>query len=108
MGLARDVEDSHSRYGYFPKLMVAGRLNGTFADRPVVITADDSGVTIDVSSLRSAWQLRTYVHSVVPVLQWMKAGHIPLTVRVGRYVSMPVLPQPSLLVKLLTASLTKS
>ncbi len=37
-----------------PKLILARRLTGTVDGRPVVISADDAGVTIDLSSLRSA------------------------------------------------------
>lgn len=78
MGSARDIEDPHAGHGYVPKLILAGRLVGTFDGRPVVISADESGLSLDVSSLYSGWQLRNYSSSVFPVLEWLNASHIPL------------------------------
>jgi hypothetical protein len=83
---------------------LAGRLAGTFDGRPVVISADEAGVFLDVSTLYSGWQLRKYSSSVLPVLGWLNASHVPLTVRVAG-VSVPVLPKSGLLVRFFAPSL---
>lgn len=104
MGPARDHENPHAGHGYVPKLIVAGRLAGTIDGRPVVISADEAGVFLDVSTLYSGWQLRKYSSSILPVLGWMNALHIPLTVRVAG-VAIPVLPKPGLLVRFFAPTL---
>jgi hypothetical protein len=86
---------------------LAGRLTGTFDGRPVVISADEAGVFLDVSTLYSGWKLRKYSSAVLPVLDWLNALHIPLTVRVAGAVSVPLLPKSGLLVRLFAPSLAK-
>ena len=100
MGYARHTEDSHAGHRYVPKLILAGRLTGTLDGRPVVISADDAGLTLDLSSLRSAWTLRKYVGVGLPLLQLLKAAHIPLTLRLAGGVPVPVLPKAGWLVRL--------
>ncbi len=100
MGSARHTEDSHAGHRHVPKLILAGRLTGTLDGRPVVISADDAGLTLDLSSLRSAWTLRKYVGVGLPFLQLLKAAHIPLTLRLAGGVSVPVLPKAGWLVRL--------
>jgi hypothetical protein len=104
VGSARDNEDPDAGHGYVPKLILAGRLAGTLDGRPVVISADEAGVFLDVSTLYSGWQLRKYSSSVLPVLGWLNAWHVPLTVRVAG-VSVPVLPKAGLLVRFFAPSL---
>jgi hypothetical protein len=84
---------------------LAGRLTGTFDGRPVVISADDAGVLLDVSTLYSGWQLRKYSSAAFPVFEWLNASHIPLTVRVAGAVSVPLLPKAGLLVRFFAPSL---
>jgi hypothetical protein len=105
VGSARDNEDPDAGHGYVPKLILAGRLAGTFDGRPVVISADEAGVFLDVSTLYSGWQLRKYSSSVLPVLGWLNYFHVPLTVRVAGVVSVPVLPKAGLLVRFFAPSL---
>jgi len=105
VGSARDNEDPDAGHGYVPKLILAGRLAGTFDGRPVVISADEAGVFLDVSTLYSGWQLRKYSSSVLPVLGWLNTWHVPLTVRVAGVVSVPVLPKAGLLVRFFAPSL---
>ena len=100
MGSARHTEDSHAGHRHVPKLILAGRLTGTLDGRPVVISADDAGLTLDLSSLRSAWTLRKYVSVGLPFLQFLKAAHIPLTLRLAGSLSVPVLPKAGWLVRL--------
>ena len=104
MGSARDDKDSHSGHRHVPKLILAGRLTGTFDGRPVVISADDAGLVLDVSTLYSAWRLRKYSNAVLPVLKGLNEVHIPLTIRVAG-VSVPLLPKSGLLVRLFAPSL---
>ena len=107
MGSARDDEDSNAGHRHVPKLILAGRLTGTLDGRPVVISADKSGLTLDVSSLYSGWQLRKYSSAVLPVLKWLNALHIPLTMRVAGAVAVPVLQKAGLLVRLFAPALAK-
>ena len=100
MGSARNTEDSYAGHRHVPKLILAGRLTGTLDGRPVVISANDAGVTLHLSSLRSAWTLRKYVSVGLPFLQFLKAAHIPLTLRLAGSLSVPVLPQAGWLVRL--------
>lgn len=104
MGSARDDEDPHSGHRHVPKLILAGRLTGTFDGRPVVISADDAGVVLDVPTLYSGWRLRTYSNAALPVLKGLNALHIPLTIRVAG-VSVPLLPKSGLLVRLFAPSI---
>jgi hypothetical protein len=83
---------------------LAGRLTGTFDGRPVVISADDAGLVLDVSTLYSGWRLRKYSNAVLPVLKGLNDVHIPLTIRVAG-VSVPLLPKSGLLVRLFAPSL---
>ena len=104
MGSARDDEDSHSGHRHVPKLILAGRLTGTFDGRPVVISADEAGVVLDVSTLFSGWRLRKYSNAVLPLLKGLNAVRIPLTIRVAG-VSVPLLPKSGLLVRLFAPSI---
>jgi hypothetical protein len=76
-----------------------GYKSGTFDGRPVVISADDAGLVLDVSTLYSGWRLRRYGNSALPLLQGLNALHVPLTIRVAG-VSVPLLPKSGLLVRL--------
>ena len=107
MGSARDDEDSHAGHRCVPKLILAGRLTGTFEGRPVVISADETGLTLDFLSLYSGWQLRKYSSAALPVLEWLNASHIPLTVRMAGALSVPLLPKSGLLVRFFAPSLAK-
>lgn len=105
MGSARDDENPDERHGYVPKLILAGRLTGTLDGRPVVISADDAGLTLELSTLRSAWTLRNYGGAAVPVLQLLKASHTPVTLRLAGSVKVPILPKAGLLVRLFAPAL---
>lgn len=104
MGSARDDKDSHSGHRHVPKLILAGRLTGTFDGRPVVISADDAGVVLDVSTLYSGWRLRRYSNAALPLLKALNEVHIPLTIRVAG-VSVPLLPKSGMLVRLFAPSI---
>ena len=104
MGSARDDEDPHSGHRHVPKLILAGRLTGTFDGRPVVISADDAGLVLDVSTLYSGWRLRRYSNAALPLLKALNEVHIPLTIRVAG-VSVPLLPKSGLLVRLFAPSI---
>jgi hypothetical protein len=84
---------------------LAGRLTGSVDGRPVVITAEDGQVTVDMSTLRSAWTLRKYGNAALPLLQVLKASSIPLTLRLAGSVSVPVLPKAGWLVRLFAPAL---
>lgn len=108
MDFAWHVENPDAGHGYVPKLIMAGRLTGTLDGRPVVISANDAGVTLDLLTLRSAWSLRKYDSVALPVLQYLKAAEIPLTLRLAGVVSVPVLPKAGLLVRLFAPTLASA
>ncbi len=89
-------------------MILAGRLSGSVDGRPVVITADAAGVTFDVGSFRSAWNLRAYGESFLPVLRFLRASGIPLTIQVAGILSLPILPTPGALTKLLAPALVRA
>jgi len=105
MDPARHAEDPDKGYRQSPKLILAGRLTGTLDGRPVVISADDTGVTLDLSSLRSAWTLRKSASVVLPFVQSLNASHIPLRLRLFGGLPVAVLPKAGLLVRLFAPEL---
>ena len=105
MGAARNDEDPNAGYRYSPKLILAGRLTGTLDGRPVVISADGGGITVDIAMLRTAWTLRNYGSVASPILQFLKASRIPLTLRLAGSVSVPILPQAGWLVRFFAPAL---
>jgi len=70
-----------------------------------VINADGDGLILSVSTFYAAWKLRHYSGAVAPVVHWLNAARIPLTLRVAGAVSVPLLPKPGLLVRLFAPSL---
>ena len=84
---------------------MAGRLTGTLDGRPVVISADDTGLTLDLSSLRSAWTLRNCGGVVMPVVQFLNAAQVPLKLRLFGGMSVAVLPKAGMLVRLFAPEL---
>lgn len=107
VGSARDHEDQNERYGYVPKLMLAGRLVGTLDGRPVVIAADDSGLVVTAAAFQTAWAGRRSVRSLLPVLGMLKRNGIPVRVSVGGLVSLEVLPSPNPLMRILMPELAR-
>ena len=105
MDPARYAEDPDKGYRQSPKLILAGRFTGTLDGRPVVISADDTGLTLDLSSLRSAWTLRKCGRVVLPFVQYLDAAHTPLKLRLFGGVSVAVLPRAGLLVRLFAPEL---
>ena len=108
MDFAWHVENPDAGHGYVPKLIMAGRLTGTLDGRPVVISANDAGLTLDLSTLRSAWKLRKFDSVALPALQYLKAAKIPLTLRLAGILSVPVLPKAGLLVRLFAPTLASA
>lgn len=107
MGAAWDHEDSHERRGHVPKLTMAGRLDGTFGGRTVVITADPDGIVLQVQGLRSAWQLRKFSRTAAAGLFFLKSNGIPLSLRIGNVLRFELLPKPHPAVALLLPGLIK-
>ena len=107
MGAARDLENPHEGHGYFPKLILAGRLEGTLDGRPVVIEAGESGLLVSTSAFRTAWAARRTVGPLVPLLQALKRFKVPLKIRIVGIVSVELLPNPSTLARLLAPALAR-
>ncbi len=107
MGAARDHENPDERYGYVPKLILAGRLTGTLDGRPVVIEAGASGLLFSMSSFRTAWAARRTLEPLLPVLQTLKRFKVPFRLRVAGIVSVELLPNTSALAKLFSPVLSR-
>lgn len=105
MGAARDHENKDEGHGHVPKLILAGRLTGTLDGRPVVIEADDAGVLLSMSSLRSAWTARRTIGPLLPVLQTLKRFKVPLRARIAGILTVELLPHASAFAKLVSPGL---
>jgi hypothetical protein len=104
MGCEWNPSHPHSRFGVRPKLTVAGRLEGTFAGRPVEIEATGRDFVFRVQSLRSAWGLRRGVNrSTVPLLRALGEHGVHVRVEVGAHVSVELVPDPPLALRLFFA-----
>lgn len=80
-------------------MILAGRLTGTVDGRPVVIDADDSGLTLAVAGFRSAWRLRPFAAALTPALRGLQQRGVAARLNIGGLVSLPVLPEPGPLLR---------
>ncbi len=106
VGATRDHENPHKGHGYVPKLILAGRLTGVVDGRPVVISADESGLVVVASSFRTVWESRRSVGSLLPVLCTLKRHGVPLWLSIAGLVAVEVLPKPSLFARIFAPSLS--
>lgn len=101
MGAARHAEDSDARRGIGPKLTVTGRLHGTLFGRPVAIEANGRDFLLAVPGLRTAWRLRRSASSgLLPVLRKLREHGFALRVRIGRRLTLDVLPEAHIAIRL--------
>jgi hypothetical protein len=105
VGVARYAQDPHTRHGFVPKLIVAGRLTGTLDGRPVVIDADESGFAVSFAMLRTAWTAWRSAPALLPVLAIAKRHGVPVRLNVAGLVSLEVLPVPSTLLRMIAPGL---
>ena len=102
MGIERHAEDSHSGPGPTPKLIMAGRLDGFVDGRPVTLLADGGDLTLVSGSIRTLFGLRRMWRTVGGPLKTILAGlDIRLLVRVGLLGRLELLPNQSLLFRLI-------
>lgn len=95
MGAARHDEDPYQRHGLVPKLIMAGRLAGTLDGRPVVIDADDAGITLRLGSLGAAWSAWKGARSSRGVFALLRRSNVAVRVTIARSVTLELLPRPS-------------
>lgn len=107
MGVARDDQDPDKGYGRLPKLIVAGRLTGTLNGRPVVIEADDRGLLIRLSSIRSAWVVRRTAQACDWLWEWLARSRIGVRLSIAGLMTVEIAPSPSGLVRLFLSGLEK-
>jgi hypothetical protein len=72
-----------------------------------VIDADDSGLTLSVAGLSSAWRLRGFAAAFLPALRVLQRGGVAVRFNVTGLVSLPLLPTPSALAKVFMPSLAR-
>jgi len=82
--------------------MVTGRLAGTFRGRPVELLAHGREIEIVFQSVYAAWRARKFARMIVPRLRRISefAG-IPMNIRGGRLVKLPIAPQLHPLLRML-------
>jgi len=78
---------------------MAGRLVGTLDGRPVVIDADDTGVTLVFGSLAAAWSARNFVRPARGVLAVLRRSNVAVRVKIAGLLTLDLLPRPSVLVR---------
>ena len=85
---------------------MTGRLRGTLFGRPVELEAGGRELVLQIANLRSAWRLRPSVKtSLLPLLRLLLASGIALRVGIGSSLTLNVLPQPSLALRVLVPAL---
>ncbi len=87
--------------------MLAGRLTGTLNGRPVVIDADERGLTVRFSSFRSAWVASRTAFRWMPLVRSLGQLHVGLRVSISGLIAFEVLPSPSGLLRMLLPGLPK-
>lgn len=108
MGATWHAEDPHEGHWNAPKLILAGRLAGTLNGRPVVIDADDSGLSVAIGSFRTAWASRRSVGSLLPVLGVLKRHGIPVRLKIAGLVTLELLPKPGTLARFFATAARKA
>ena len=95
-------EDQHPECGAKPKVVLAGRLDGTVNGRPVNIVAENNEVTLTLTDVRTLLYLRrTWAVLAYEVTRLSCGLGTKLTVRIGRLGKLEVLPRPGFLVRVL-------
>ena len=106
MGSKRRAEDPDSGHRAGPKLTVTGRLEGSFASRPVELLAEGREMSLRVENLRSAWILgKTTSAATAPFMRTLRGYGIRLHLNIGRRWRIDLLPKPNLFLRMLVPSL---
>lgn len=106
MGAPRNHEDTDEGHGHLPKLIMAGRLTGTLNGRPVVIDANDAGLSLAIASVRAAWAARWTLRALLPVLGALKLAEIPVRMTIAGFMTLNVLPRPNALIRMFVPGLS--
>ena len=102
MGPERSAENTDSGHRAGPKLTVTGRLEGSFASRPVELVAEGRELSVRVRNLRSAWALRRNISAeTAPILRRLGENEIGVRLIIGRRWKIEVLPNPNLVLRML-------
>jgi len=75
--------------------MMTGRLTGTLDGRPVVIEADNRGLTVVAARLQTLLAGRRLIEPLLPGLRILKSMGVPLRVGLVGLPAATVLPKPS-------------
>ena len=106
MGVGRHAKDSNPGFGFCPKLIVTGRLEGTLFGRPVEIIATGNQILVKLANLRSAWRLRRFVSPGLTTLLFaFRHAGLCMRLQIQGKTSFEVLPKPNFVIRLLTPSL---
>ena len=106
MGTRWHRQDSHSRFGFLPKLAVAGQLDWVIAGQKSIVDFDDQQI---IFSVRRRRELRGLAGGLSPALEQMedllKRSGLKIVVRAGRWLRLELFPNPSFLLKLVCPEL---
>ena len=86
-------------------MILVGRLEGTVDGQPVSIVADERGVVVEFSRLLSAWKMRRFAGAGTSALHALRRHGIGVRARLGWLGMVELLPQPSLLARIVSPSL---
>ncbi len=100
MGHERDDQDPHQGPGPRPKLILAGRLDGTFDGRPVSLVAEGRDLILGAGDLATLLALRKSWQGAHPVRALLRQGGIRLQARAPWLGKVEVFPSPNFLVRL--------
>jgi hypothetical protein len=100
VGSERNDEDLHLGRGQWPKISLAGYLDGMLDRRPVRLIFDRSSITLRVHGVSTIFALRKIWRGCGPsLIEILKLAKIKLLIQAGRLVTLEVYPRPNALVE---------
>ena len=101
MGAEWDRDDSNVGSGAKPKVILAGRLDGSVDGRPMSVVAADREIIVDVGSLRTLFLIsRIWPVIFKPLQSFLRQYDIRLAVRLNWFGRIEVFPVQSFLMRL--------
>ncbi len=100
MDLQRHDEDHHERWDPWPKITLAGRLDGTLDGQALAITADGCDVVVRFDRIGQVWRWRHVLGRLAPQLKRLRG--VRVIARIGRLPAINLAPSPNVLTRWLT------
>lgn len=90
-------ENSHSRFGFGPKLILTGRLECSLFGRSVEIEAAGSKLVVKVANLRTAWLMRNMARK--GLIETLRVCNVSVMLQIGSKFNLQLLPNPPLFLR---------